>query len=79
MTTNVYRSTNLPFSAWLLSTKRLHFIGKEDPKGNGRLTTFLFEDKDGVGEAAFAEYLASGYNGFFEAIKIMRQLTNPNR
>ena len=79
MNPSIYRTTNLPFSAWLLSTKRLRFMGKENPSGNSLLTTFLFDDQAGIGEEAFAEYLASGYNTFFESIKILRQLTNPNR
>ena len=78
-TENVYHTTSLIFAAWLVSTRRLKFQGCEEPKGNSRICSFLFEDPNQEGDDLYAEFLLGPCNSFYESVKTLRKMIDSKR
>ncbi len=71
-----FHTQDLPFAAFLHSTRRLRFLGCEQMNGTGRIT-FVFEDPNGEGEhlhIAFEAGEACPAAAFYDSIRHLRRV-----
>ncbi len=71
----MFRTVDLPFSAFLVSTRSLEFLRCE-PEENGRVS-FVFEDPQNKGEGLWLEYQAGAQvpaAAFYSCVKYLRQV-----
>ncbi len=71
---NTYKTSSLTMAAYLLSTRKLRFIGCEGPTGNSRIVVFCFADPNGEGDALYTEFLLGPCNAFYDSIKVLRKM-----
>ena len=71
-----FHTQDLPFAAFLHSTRRLRFLGCERVDGNGRIT-FVFEDQNGEGEQLHIAFEAGAEcpgAAFYDSIRHLRRV-----
>ena len=76
-----YRTEDLPFAAFLHSTRRLRFLCCERGNGDGRVA-FVFDDPNGKGESLQIEF-ESGAEcpavSFYDSVRHLRRVMDGTR
>jgi hypothetical protein len=76
-----FSTQDLPFAAFLHSTRRLPFLGCESVNGNGRIA-FMFDDPRGEGERLSVEF-ESGAEcpaaAFYDSVRHLRRVMDRTR
>ncbi len=76
-----YRTEDLPFAAFLHSTRRLRFLCCERGNGDGRVA-FVFDDPNGKGESLHIEF-ESGAEcpavSFYDSVRHLRRVMDGTR
>ena len=78
MTTQpLYRTDDLPFSAFLCAARKLKFLGCEAASSYDRRVEFLFEDPEGIGDKLYLDFNQGAQceaAAFYDQVRHLRKL-----